>query len=155
GPIASGKSMLARHLADHHGARCFRTKDWILQRRPKTPAFRLPLQEAGEALDVATKGRWVVDSLARELQTGANLPTDTVIVLDSVRIPEQVESLRKAYGSLVVHIHVTASDEELRRRYKRRSAGSKDEPSYEVVKRNATERKIESLAQVADVVINS
>src|SRR6267142_7128855 len=92
GPIASGKSMLARHLAEQHGAKCFRTKDWILQRRPKTPSHRLPLQDAGEALDVATKGRWVVDSLARELQTGTTLPLGAVIVLDSVRIPEQVEA---------------------------------------------------------------
>jgi adenylosuccinate synthase len=155
GPIASGKSMLARHLADKHGAKCFRTKDWILQRRPKTPSLRLPLQEAGEALDVSTKGGWVVDSLARELQTGTGLPPSAVVVLDSVRIPEQVDALRRAYGGLVVHIHVTASDDELRRRYKRRSAARGDEPDYEVVKRNATEKQIESLAQVADVVINS
>src|SRR4051794_22905522 len=90
GPIASGKSMLARHLVEKHGALCFRTKDWILQRRPKTQLNRLALQEAGEGLDSATKGRWVVDALARELQSGGKQPGNPVVVIDSVRIPEQV-----------------------------------------------------------------
>src|SRR5579859_2236112 len=154
GPIASGKSMLARQLVEKHGALCFRTKEWILQRRPKADPTRLGLQKAGEALDHATRGQWVVESLARELQSGTIRPGDGVVVVDSVRIPEQVEGVRKAYGGIVVHIHLTASDDELRRRYNKRD-GAKKEPAYEVVKGNSTEKKIERLAQIADAVINS
>jgi len=89
------------------------------------------------------------------MQTGGSQHTEAVVVVDSVRIPEQVEGVRRAYGGLVVHVHVTASEHELRRRYLARSKGSADEPSYEVVKRNATEKEIERLADIADVVINS
>lgn len=155
GPISSGKSMLAKHLVKAHGAFCFRTKDWILQRRPKTPMTRLALQAAGEALDLATKGRWVMESLARELQTGSGKFVNSVIVVDSVRIPQQVEAIRGAYGGLVVHIHVTASSDELRRRYRNRYKGKSGVPTYEAVKQNNTERGIERLADIADVVINS
>jgi len=152
GPIASGKSLLANHLIEKHGATGFRTKDWILKRKKITPN-RLALQEAGEVLDRATKGRWVVDSLAAEIGTGA-LPTE-VVVIDSVRIPNQVRALREAYGSRVVHIHVTASDEELRKRYNKRAREQPKEPSYQQVKANTTENQIERLADIADVVINS
>ncbi len=152
GPIGAGKATLAAHLAEEHGARRFRTKDWILQRRPKTRTDRLALQAAGEALDGATKGVWVVESLARELQTD---PADSVVVVDAVRIPEQVEALRRAYGGLVVHIHLTASDEELRRRYNRITKGNTSEPSYDAVKQSSTEREIERMADIADAVINS
>lgn len=157
GPISSGKSMLAKHLIENHGALSFRTKAWILLRKPKTPRTRLSLQVAGDVLDKATNGRWVVESLSNALQSGSSVSPETIVVLDSVRIAEQVEGLRKAYGSAVVHIHITASDEELRRRYKRllKEKERRDEPSYDVVKRNPTERNIESLAAIADVVINS
>lgn len=154
GPISSGKSMLAKHLIEKHGACPFRTREWILQRRPKTDPGRLGLQEAGEALDRTTKGQWVIESLARELQSGTSQPGDSVVVVDSVRIPSQVEGIRRAYGGIVAHIHLTASDEELERRYNTRYRGTR-EPAYAVVKRNATERKIEDLGEIADAVINS
>jgi adenylosuccinate synthase len=147
--------MLAQHLVDEHGAVCFRTKDWILALRQKTPQNRVAMQVTGEALDRSTKGQWVVQSLSRALQSGTSISREAVIVLDSVRIPEQVEGLRRAYGASVVHIHITASDNELRLRYEKRSKAHKGEPSYEAVKRNRTERTIERLADIADVVINS
>ena len=155
GPIASGKSMLATHLVKCHDAHCFRTKDWILSLRPKTEQTRLGLQAAGEALDRLTRGQWVVTSLSKAMQTGALLSAETPLVLDSVRIPEQVEGLRKAYGAFVVHIHVTASDDVLRTRYRERAKQRAGEPTYEAVKRNHTEKHIERLADIADVVINS
>src|SRR5258708_32976277 len=126
GPIASGKSMLARHLVEKHGATCFRTKDWILARRPRTAENRLSLQAAGEALDRATKGRWVVDSLVSELRSGSEVMSE-VVVIDSVRIPQQVEALRQAYASPVVHIHITASEDELRNRHNKTSRRSASE----------------------------
>lgn len=146
--------MLARHLVEKHGATCFRTKDWILARRPRTAENRLSLQAAGEALDRATKGRWVVDSLVSELRSGSEVMSE-VVVIDSVRIPQQVEALREAYGSRVVHIHITASEDELRKRYNKTSRRSASEPAYDVVKRNPTEKHVERLGELADAVINS
>jgi len=55
----------------------------------------------------------------------------------------------------MVHIHITASDQELRKRFQKRTRKSGDAPSYEVVKRNQTEHQIERLAAIADGVINS
>jgi len=147
--------MLARHLVDRHGALCFRSREWILLHRPRTKPTRLALQAAGENLDKLTKGKWVVESLSKEIQSGSSLSRESVLVLDSAYIPGQVEGLRKAYGSLVVHIHMTASDQELRRRYQKKLREQSDKPSYDAVKRNATERNVERLAETADVVINS
>src|SRR5205085_903619 len=67
-----------------------------------------------------------------------------------------VEAIRKAFGSRVAHIHLTASLEELRRRYVVARSGKPGEaPDYNDVLANDTERQVDRLAEVADVVLNT
>ena len=75
--------------------------------------------------------------------------------MDSVRIPGQIVSIRSAFGSVVHHIHVTAESTELERRYEERRRSEDAQVPYDVVKRNRTERNIESLAANADIVVST
>ncbi|MGC3966076.1 MAG: adenylosuccinate synthetase [Pirellulales bacterium] len=116
-------------------------------------AQRRALQELGEKLDVETNGSWVRDALSQKVRV---LPANARIVIDSVRIQSQMDSLRGAYGARVVHIHLDAPESELTDRYSRRKrADIKELTSYAAVQESETERAIGSLAATADVVIDT
>ncbi len=72
---------------------------------------------------------------------------------DSARIPGQIEAIRRIYGVEVRHVHLTATDEELRERYEARSREDDEAVAYDELKRNRTERQIKKLAEVADIVV--
>jgi len=154
GPIASGKSTLGNNLVDRFGFRTFKTNELLKQLAlGKVREEREALQDFGEDLDRQTKGAWVRDGLMRFLSP---LPADSMIVVDSARIAEQIEALRGAFGLRVVHIHLTAPPEVLEKRFKRRKKKSfKEAATYKDVLRSPTETNVESLAKVADVVIDT
>ncbi len=152
GPISSGKSALGDLLVERYGATRFKTNQLIKSLRPDVAETRKAMQAAGEALDRNTNGRWVRDALVRELQSGK---PDSVVVVDAVRIKEQIDAIREAYGRRVIHIHLTASEHELARRYHKRKVKLKELPEYRQVRRSPTEHAIEGLASVADVVIKT
>ena len=103
-------------------------------------------------VDRKTQGRWVADALVRTL---LDLPTDVTILVDSVRIEAQVKAIRQAFGPRVIHVHLTASLQELTRRYRRRPKRLKELSSYEKVRANKTERKVDDLKHIADVVVDT
>jgi adenylosuccinate synthase len=113
GPIAAGKTTLCDDLVNRFGFRMFKTRELIEALR-SVPAERKALQKAGEALDQKTKGAWVADALAKKVQ---ELGAEDNVVVDSVRIKQQIDGVRKAFGASVVHIHLTADLEILERRY--------------------------------------
>jgi adenylosuccinate synthase len=97
GPVSAGKSTLASLLRDRYGAHIVRTRDFIKERVRRVKDERRALQLAGERLDRADKGAWVREGLVRAVeaaQAGA-IPTG-MFVLDSVRIPGQIEAIRRA-----------------------------------------------------------
>ena len=110
------------------------------------------LQEAGELLDKRTGGDWVAQDLAKKTR---DLPDDASAVVDSIRITDQVAELRKVFGSRVIHVHLTAPPEELDKRYRNRKSRIKELSSYDEVKANATEKQVESLRKIADIVIDT
>jgi adenylosuccinate synthase len=79
----------------------------------------------------------------------------SMILVDAVRIPSQIEAFRIAFGSRVVHIHLTASEAELERRYKKRSGRISELGSYAELRQSETERNVDGLATIADVVIKT
>jgi adenylosuccinate synthase len=154
GPVAVGKSILVKGLSDSCGAHRVSTRA-LIQRRvgPNAPADRAGLQRAGDRLDSDTDGSWVAQEVGK---VSAELPADAVIVVDSCRIESQVEGLRHAFGSRVIHVHLTAPIDVLRARYLSRGSGVVAEfPSYEEVRRNRTEKRIDRLADIADLVIDT
>lgn len=154
GPICSGKSALVRQLQEKHDATVVQTRELILQQSAKTESDRLTLQRAGQRLDSKDGGAWVGAALqsAIDEKSGGATPSGLYVV-DSVRIPGQIEGIRKAYGAEVHHIHVTATDEELRKRFEKRKRPEDKSLDYDALKRNRTEKQIEKLAELADVVV--
>src|SRR5204863_10132197 len=100
-----------------YGAQIVKTRELILELKRETPAERVALQEAGERLDRGTKGKWVSDALRRMRPEYFTDAAPDLVIIDSVRIQGQVDHLRKAFGKRVIHIHITASQEELAKRY--------------------------------------
>jgi len=156
GPICSGKSALVRLLKDRHGAKIIETRELILKKAPRTKRERKALQLAGQRLDNADGGAWVGEALRRAIDAYATSQTPKgLYVVDSVRILGQINAIRRAYGAEVHHIHLTATDEELRKRYEARSREDDEAVSYDKLKRNRTERDIGKLAEVADIVVST
>lgn len=154
GPISCGKSTLAEGLCLRLGMRVFRTRD-VLKRiiKPLLLDNRREFQAAGERLDRSTQGSWVRDELHRWLSTNENAST---VVLDSVRIREQIDALRKSFGSKVIHVHLTAPLKELEKRYRRRrKLESEQVPTYAEAREDPTEQQIDSLRDIADIVIDT
>lgn len=155
GPICSGKSELAQLFSERHHAVTIKTRDLILELKPRVKQERASLQRAGEALDRADGGKWVSSALARVIEARRSDGSARLFVLDSARIIQQVESLREAFGASVFHVHLTAKDSVLETRYGARSGKTQELPSYSDVRKSKTERTIEALAKIADVVVET
>ncbi len=153
GAVVSGKSELARALCRRFNGEHYSTRE-LLMRRHRGRDDRRDLQKLGEKLDRDTGGSWVRDDLSREIWA---LEGRDLAVVDAVRTRDQIEHLRRSFARRVVHVHVTASEQTLRKRYEQRLRRRRtaELPSYDDVRANATEAKVEELARDADVVINS
>src|SRR5207248_1295131 len=113
---------------------------------------RASLQAVGADLDVTTNGGWVADALSDALSQLD--PQPECVVVDSVRIREQVAVLAKRWN--VLHVHLIAPLDVLAARYGRSRSGRDFElPSYAAVAADATEAQVDTLAAAADVVVNT
>lgn len=151
GPIASGKSTVADDLERRYKIERVKTRQLIERRNPRVGKTRLAYQRAGNRLDNETGGRWVAEELGNAVR---RLPDDAVVLVDSVRVPSQINAIRRAFGPHVVHIHLTAPEDELARRYESRKRLG-DPPDYATARREKTERMVGLLQGDADVVIDT
>lgn len=156
GHVSSGKTTLVDLLrARFDRIECFKTRDYLRKLTPNVEASRVDMQTLGERYDDKTKGAWVSRGLWDFILHDANKNTRIVLV-DAVRIREQISAVRKAFGSKVVHFHLNAPRDELEKRYRSRPyRGIRELPSYAKVLENPTEQKVDDLAKIADVVINT
>jgi adenylosuccinate synthase len=118
------------------------------------PPARRALQDYGDRLDQDTDGAWVAEAVSA---TVAELPTPPqMLIVDSVRRLNQIEALRAAFPH-VDHIHVFAPESVLEERYRSRgeSSGLVELGSYAEVAQNETESEVSSLADDADVAIDT
>jgi adenylosuccinate synthase len=154
GAVSSGKTTLADNLFKRYDVRPVRTKDILVARLDDARPTRDQLQRLGDRLDKKTGGAWVADAVVRD---ASDLPEDAVVLVDSVRRLDQIEALRTGFGRQVVHVHLTAPQPELEERYRERAGRSdvRELASYAEVRSNRTEARIEDLAHVADVVIDT
>ncbi|MCY4580507.1 MAG: adenylosuccinate synthetase [Chloroflexi bacterium] len=154
GPVASGKSELADLLAGQFDLLRVETSKLLRARLGEAQSGRVNLQIEGDELDKATHGRWVLDEFARELRQWEE---GRSVIVDSVRIPEQVSAIREAYGAIVSHVHLTAPVDVLTDRYnsRRRPDDVSDRLSYDDIRLNDTERLVGRLEETADIVIDS
>src|SRR5262245_14499496 len=127
GPIASGKTTLGDTLVERYGFSRKKTRE-LIRLFQKTELERTALTIGGDALYNKTHCRWVAYALCRAL---LDLPPDSTVLVDSVRIEAQVKAIRQAFGRHVTHVHLTAPLAELGRRYTKRPKHLKELSSYE------------------------
>ena len=156
GSVSSGKTTLSEKLRHQFEFHVLKTKEVLRQlsqrrQRKELEADRRAMQLFGERLDRETQGKWVLDALTKVIRGSS----DRVIV-DSVWIPAQIRAIRQAYGFDVVHIHLSAPETVLAKRYQgRKTPAFRELKSYAEVERNPTEGRVGNLAIAADVVIDT
>jgi adenylosuccinate synthase len=154
GPVGSGKSTLGSALEQDFGVRVVKTHQLLLE-MTSSQNERANLQAAGETLDRKTNGAWVVDAIQRAAEK-PDFGDNADVLVDAVRIPAQIEAIRQKYGARVFHAHLTASPEELARRYEERKKNAQGElESYDAVRADPTESKVDELGKIADFAINT
>jgi adenylosuccinate synthase len=161
GSISTGKSTLSGLLQTQFGFHALKTnkviRDLAVQRLgEEIESERRAMQKFGESLDKDTKGRWVRDALVRLIRDLGSVGNDALIVVDAVRIRDQISAIRKAYTFSVVHVHLKAPDDVLEARYRKRPvSGFKELSSFTEAKRNKTEAGVKELEDAADFVIDT
>jgi adenylosuccinate synthase len=99
GPVAGGKSALARGLAHRFDGLRLSTRGVLMSRlTPNEPARRETLQRIGAEWDAETGGSWVADRLGRDIWRARERGRGLVIV-DAARIAGQVEGLPRRSGA--------------------------------------------------------
>lgn len=157
GPIAVGKSSVAKELVDGHGFRLLRTSPFLLKVAAGRGlrGDRACLQDLGDGLDHDTDFRWVIDDVTAPALLAA--PEVQYWLLDSIRKKRQVEHFRARFGSAVLHVHFTAPEEVLAARYEtRRTQGDSSVvlQSYASAIAHPNEVAARELSSVADAVID-
>jgi len=160
GPVKAGKSELARRLSARLAADIVSTgavlrDEYGAAARPPQLALRLSLQALGEQLDKDTGGAWVHAAVDRR---ATRLRATQPIVVDAVRVPEQLALLRNDRRFSVVHIHLSADVATLRSRYDAAAAIASDGadwPTYDVVRENETEARIGQMKELTRLRLNT
>jgi len=155
GPIAAGKSALCRDLSKDFEFEVFKTHEHLKElAQSEGEETRRSLQDFGTSLDKKTNGSWVRDGLANFV---SKLSIESRVIVDSARIAGQIESIRDAFGLRVLHVHLTAPDDVLERRFnnRRKQRRFREDLSYRDAKEEPTEKQVKTLAAIADVVINT
>jgi adenylosuccinate synthase len=159
GPIGAGKSSLATALTNRFGTFRLSTQGLMTDAAEaagsRLEAERRALQNYGEQLDRETDGRWVADGVAKRIAEGEI--ESRVVVVDAVRTLQQIERLRDAFPSQVIHIHLEAPTPVLEERYQQRQQTSPiDElADYSAASSNPTEARTPDLREHADIAIDT
>ena len=161
GSIGSGKTALSTLLKEQFGFHVLKTKTVIqsiarLKLGAEIESERRAMQKFGESLDEETKGRWVRDALARFMRGLSTEGADGRVVVDAVRILEQIRAIRQAYSFSVVHVHLKAPLEVLAERYKQKDvAAFRELKSFSEAGKDRTEAEVTKLEDAADFVIDT
>lgn len=116
-----------------------------------TPDDRAALQAAGASLDGRTGGAWVADAAEAAARTSSN---EEILLIDSARIPGQVEHLRSRFGDRLRHVHLTAPIGILRARYRGRDPEIREFETYDELLASPTEAAVEAMSKLADVSLD-
>lgn len=150
GPIASGKTTLARDLALQIPAEHISTSG-LISATAGRDLDRSELQRRG--LGATFQGAsWIIDAVR---QITSSLPDGRAVVVDAVRTLEQVAELRKAGAGRwrILHVHLRGEDSQLAARHEAR--GGDGDAAWDRAMRSPTETAAQILEADADVVIDT
>ena len=148
GPIASGKSTLAKKLERHHQAMYVTTRDPLNRAAQPPNPGRQELQDAGTHLDQSTNGTWVLTHLQQMAVTAPHTP---LIVLDCIRNTTQLGPITQHWPAPTLHVHLTATPGILTQRYTQRG----DELPHTQALDHPAEQGIADLEPLADLVVDT
>lgn len=151
GPMAAGKSTLAKALKDRWNIVSINTREVLNTQTTDTSKgqpSRHDLQQAGQQLDRKTKGKWVLDLLERKIKEN---PKTQTFVVDCIRNPTQLQPIRQKFGAHATLVHLISPQHVLAARYKDRG----DKLPYAKAAKHPSESRIKSLRNIADLVIDT
>jgi adenylosuccinate synthase len=150
GPIASGKSTLARHLGQLVSGEHVSTSG-LISATADRELGRSELQRLG--LSSSLQGADWITSAVRQIADRA--PARTVIVVDAVRTLGQVKELRKAAAGTwrVLHVHLSGEGAEFAARHA--ALGGDLDGTWDQVMNSPAEAAVHELELEADVVIDT
>jgi gluconate kinase len=156
GPMAVGKSSVAKVLINEHGLAPVRSGRYLAKLAVDRgiQGDRTTLQSLGDQLDVETDYRWIVDPVTTDALVES--PEKHRWLIDAVRKRRQVEHFRNTMPH-VVHVHLFASESVLKSRYESRArdAGRRSDGTlYEDAIRHPNEVAARSLIELADHTID-
>lgn len=144
-------------LISDHGFGAIRSSEYLRKVAAKQDggSDRLDLQELGDALDVQTDYRWVVDSVARPAIAAESGRRRWLF--DAVRKKRQVEHFKATFGAVVFHLHLNAPEDVLRTRYEQRliAQGKPVEGAYDRAVAHDNEQQSRGLIQFADAIVET
>lgn len=156
--MAAGKSSVASELLSKHGFERVSSGDFLrtLAGKRQLATDRATLQSLGDQLDADTDYAWLVDDVAVPL-ISAHEPRRWLV--DAVRKEKQVRHFRRRFEE-VVHLHLSAPEYILKRRYIDRliasgSESAEAEMEYDRAVLHPNEVEARSLSQVADHVFDT
>jgi len=155
GPVAVGKTSVRNSLVDAYGFQYVRSSAYLsgLLSKQSLHDTRLSLQDLGDELDHRTDYRWVLDEVARP---GIDaLPQQKLWLIDAVRKARQIEHFREAFGSSIIHVHLTADEAVLSQRYASRLTPTGDTTSYATAIQHDNEIASRGLMALADLVVDT
>lgn len=161
GEIASGKSTFSKGMEEKFDFRILSSRKGLesiaMERNQGViPKRRDFLQSFGKNMDKESNGSWLLD----HFQSITNQAD--AILIDCVRIKEQINAFRRAYGQSVYHIHLIAPEEKRRAWFIERRRGDDNFTNekealakFNEYSMDSTEKNVCKLKEVADLVINT
>jgi adenylosuccinate synthase len=150
GPIASGKTTLARHLRQLVSAEHVSTSD-LISATAGRELGRRELQLLGQSSSLQGAS-WII-SAVRQIADCA--PARPVVVVDAVRTMEQVRELRKAAAGTwrVLHVHLCGEGSQFAARHQ--AIEQALDGTWEEVMNSPAEAAVHELEAESDVVIDT
>ena len=157
GPIAVGKSAVAAVLIERYSFSRISSGRYLaeLAKLKGLSGNRGELQELGDTLDRESDYKWLIDDVAKPLIENGGISQNWLI--DSVRKARQIEHFRVNYGTMVLHVHLSAEESILRKRYEGRLASSgkyEGVTPYSAAVVHPNELSARSLVTIADLQID-
>ncbi len=148
GSICAGKSTISNELSSKFSFRRI-SSGRFLQNEASNRGYghgRHDLQELGDTLDNETEYKWIVDPLS--LDSISSEPNRSRWLLDAARKKQQIILLRSTFGECVRHVHLSAPEEVLHKRFAERL--DYQTKVYEQAVQHPNEVSARSLAAIAD-----
>ncbi|WP_082542767.1 AAA family ATPase [Rhodanobacter sp. Root561] len=153
GAIGAGKSSVAKALGERYEFQRISSSGYLKTYGEKIlpGEERHQLQNLGDRLDEETDFIWIVRDVA--VPAIERAPEIDNWLLDAVRKPRQVMHFREYFGPKVHHIHLTAPEDVLKRRYRQRA--DPDDTSYEEAIKHSNEIAARSLKSIANEIFDT